>query len=69
MVMNLHTEEEDDEDSGFSLSFFLDKATLSNKELSGQRSWYHVLLVTIITILTTRMIQKTRSLAREAYQL
>lgn len=69
MNLNASTEASDSRDDKASFAFFLDKATLSNRELTNYRSWYHVLLVTIITALSIRMIAKTRRLARQAYAL
>lgn len=45
------------------------RTTISNRELTGNRSWFHVLLVAIITFLTTTIIKQTRKKAREAYEL
>lgn len=46
---------------------WFERTTLNNKELSGLKSWGHVLLVLIFTLLTIRAVQKTRRDARIAY--
>ena len=48
---------------------FAVRTTLSNRELTGNRSWFHVLMVAIITYLTTTIMKSTRKKAREAYGL
>lgn len=65
-VMNLDTPSQDEEASSLS---FIDKATLSNRELSNNRSWFHVLMVAVITFATISTVQRTRELARQAYTM
>ena len=48
---------------------FIEKTTLSNRELSNNRSWFHVLMVAVITFLTISMVMKTRAQARKAYTM
>ena len=48
---------------------FIEKTTLSNRELSNNRSWFHVLMVAVITFLTITVVMRTRQLARKAYKM
>ena len=48
---------------------FLEKTTLSNRELSNNRSWFHVLMVAVITFLTISMVMRVRETARKAYAM
>ena len=56
----------DSEEQAEHLSFAY-KATLSNRDLHDNRSWFHVLMVAIITFITIKMIRQTRTLAQKAY--
>ncbi len=50
------------------LEDWFEQTTLNNKELSSVKSWMHVFLVLVFTLLTIRAVQKTRRDARIAYQ-
>ena len=63
VVMNLDARDQSETDKNTKLSF-IDKATLSNRELSNNRSWFHVLMVAVITFVTISMITKIRTMAR-----
>ena len=55
-VMNLDDKDKEEKQaSGLKISF-LDKATLSNRELTNNRSWFHVLMVAVITFLTIKIV-------------
>ena len=47
---------------------WFERTTLNNKELTYARSWTHVALIFIFTMLTIRAVQKTRADAKIAYQ-
>ena len=47
---------------------WFERTTLNNKELSSFKGWVHVALIAIFTIITVRVIMKTRKEARQAYQ-
>ena len=51
------------------LSAFFDRAILDNKEMTDYRSWYHVIMVLIITSMTIRVIKRTRDEAKESYTM
>ena len=70
-AMNFDAEEQGKprETSAHSNHSFAARTTLSNRELTGNRSWFHVLMVAIITYLTTTIMKNTRKMAREAYGL
>ena len=68
VVMNLDARDQSETDKNTKLSF-IDKATLSNRELSNNRSWFHVLMVAVITFVTISMITKIRKMARQAYEM
>ena len=51
------------------MTAFFDRAILDNKEMTDYRSWYHVLMVFIITSLTIRAIQTTRNEAVDSYHM
>lgn len=46
---------------------WFERTTLNNKELTRLRSWVHVALVFVFTILTIRAVQKVRRDAKIAY--
>lgn len=54
-IMNLN--DDGAEKSEISNLDFLYKATLSNRELSNNRSWFHVLMVAVITFLSVYFIR------------
>ena len=56
-VMNIDDKDKKEvySSSGTKLSF-MDKATLSNRELTNNRSWFHVLMVAIITFLAVTIV-------------
>lgn len=47
---------------------WFERTTLNNKELGSFKGWVHVALIMVFTILTVRVIMKTRREARQAYQ-
>ena len=51
------------------LAAFFDRAILDNKEMTDYRSWYHVIMVFIITSMTIRVISRTRNEAKDSYTL
>ena len=51
------------------LTAFFDRAILDNKEMTDYRSWYHVIMVFIITSMTIRVIKSTRDEAKASYTL
>lgn len=53
--------------SGTNVDDWFERTTLNNKELSKWRSWIHVILVLVFTLLTIRAVQKTRRDAKIAY--
>lgn len=48
---------------------FIYKATLSNRELTNNRSWWHVLMVAVISFLAIFFVRSTRNLAKQAHSL
>ena len=56
-VMNIDDKDKKEvySSTGTKLSF-MDKATLSNRELTNNRSWFHVLMVAIITFLAVTIV-------------
>ena len=71
-IMNLDAEDHPRSkkaDSGSERLSFIEKTTLSNRELSNNRSWFHVLMVAVITFLTISVVMRTRKLAIKAYKM
>ena len=58
VIMNYDSDanKKDSGDTGFTSIFFY-RATLSNRELSNNRSWFHVLMVAVITFITIYIIR------------
>lgn len=47
---------------------YFERTTLNNKEMTMLRSWVHVALIFVFTVLTIRAVIKIRKEARLAYQ-
>ena len=68
-AMNYKEHANKDAGMEYSLSALLDRATLSNRQLSNYRSWFHVVMVGIITFATIYTIKLTRRDARKSYEM
>ena len=67
VFMNFDEDSADEKDAS-NLSL-VTRVTLSNRELSNNKSWFHVLMVTLITFFTISIIQSIRNKARQAHAL
>ena len=65
IIMNLGSQAEDTEEH--TVTGWIDKAVLQNKNVQDQRGWFHVLMVLLLTVLTVRTIKKMRKEARRSY--
>ena len=67
--MNFDADEDNTEEKDASNLSLVTRVTLSNRELSNNKSWFHVLMVTLITFFTISFMQSIRNKAREAHAL